>query len=323
MNHHVLTGLDGQNPLAFFAALGLLRVLDERLPDEQPRPRLHFVDDGRQTAHLTTHLTLEQVCGLVLEDAAGELGAHALALAYDEQGERAAPDSEGATCDLKPSPALARAFLQELASATADRRSADLGAAFFSELVQDNNDNTKPTALHFTAGQQKFLEMVRELRENLQRGHLEEALFGPWRSVDPLPSLSWDSTMARQYALRAVDPSSEKRGSVAGANWLAVIGLTFFPVAARRGRLFTTGVKGGWKDSTFRWPVWSVPCTRREAASLLRGDATSLAAHERAALGVSQVFECAIARSDQGGYGTFSPAAVVKAAPGPRERRRP
>jgi hypothetical protein len=309
MKDHVLTGLDGQNPLAFFAALGLLRVLDERLPAKHARPRLCFRDDGRQTAHLHTSLSFDDICGLVLEDAGGRYGALALALAYDKDGEMVAAEDEGAIADLKPPLGKAGDYLRGLLGM--DRRSLDLGASFLSDLVPDNNGNTKPTALHFTAGQQKFLEMVTQLRTSLQRAHLEEALLGPWRGADPLPSLSWDSTVARQYALRASDPSKEKRGSVAGANWLAVIGLSYFPVNARRGRLVTTGVVGGWKDSVFGWPVWSPACTRHEVSSLLRGDVTKLTRPEREALGVTQVFRSAITRSDQGGYGGFSPADVV------------
>ena len=225
------------------------------------------------------------------------------------EGARVPADSEKAIADLKPSLKTAREFLEGLPGM--DRRSADLGAAFFSELVPDNNGNTKPSALHFTAGQQKFLEMVGELRSSLQHGHLEEALLGPWRNQDALPSLTWDSTVARLYALRAVNPSSEKRGSVAGANWLAVIGLSYFPVNVRRGRLVTTGVTGGWKNGVFHWPVWSAPSTRLEVASLLRGDVTRLRRQEREALGVTQVFSSAITRSDQGGYGSFSPADVA------------
>ncbi|MEZ4362676.1 MAG: hypothetical protein R3B48_20965 [Kofleriaceae bacterium] len=311
MNDLPLTGLDGQNPLAFLAALGLLRVLDESIPAERPRPRLYFDEGGATTAHLVSELTVGELYELILKDAAGPRGEAALSLAYNKEGTRADARSEGAIADLKPPPSVARAFLLELAARGVDRRDADLGAAFFSELITDHNGNTKPTALHFTAGQQKFLEMVSELRRNLQQAHLEEALFGPWRGEDPLPSLSWDSTVARQYALRAVNPSSEKRGSVAGANWLAVIGLSYFEVNARGDRLVTAGVEGGWKSSVFRWPVWTPPCTRREISGLLRGAAHQLRAPQRAALGISQVFECAITRSDQGGYGGFSPAAPV------------
>jgi hypothetical protein len=308
-----LTGLDGQNPLGFFAALGVLRVLDERDGSAAARPRLSFGADGDCTARLTCELSGEALIEVLLDDAAGALGARALSLAYTKEGERVAPTHAHGIADLKPPPALAAALLRELAGREVDRRSADLGAAFFSELVQDNNGNSKPTALHFTAGQQKFLEMVAQLRGGLQAAHLQEALFGPWRRQDPLPSLSWDAMSSRQYALRAVNPSGDKRGSVAGANWLAVIGLSYFPVAPRGDKLLTAGVKGGWKDSVFRWPVWSPACTRREVASLLRGDVSRLGAHERSALGITQVFQCAITRSDQGGYGGFSPAEVVLA----------
>lgn len=311
MNDHVFTGLDGQNPLAFFAALGLLRVLDETRDAAEARPRLRFADSGTPTAHLTTPLSLDQLYQRVLTDARSKAGALALALAYDANGARIDPDAAGAIADLKPPPALAAEVLAELGGAKVDRRSADLGAAFFSELAQDNNGNTKPTALHFTAGQQRFLKMVRELREGLTREHLVEALLGPWRSADELPSLTWDSTMARVYALRATDPSKEKRGSVAGANWLGVVGLSFFPVSARHGKPVTTGVKGGWKDSALTWPLWSVPCTRPEVAALVRGEVALLKAAERAALGISQVLRSAITRADQGGNGAFSPAEVV------------
>lgn len=302
-----LHGLDGQNPLGFFASLGLLRVLDERTAASKPRPRLSFLDDGR-VARLHAAGSFSDLCGVVLEDAQGRYGSAALALAYDEEGELVEPSREDAIADLKPSPEAATEFFESLLHQ--DRRSQDLATAFFAEGVVDNNGNTKPTAFHFTAGQQKFLEMAGELRRSLQLHHVEEALQGPWRNLDPLPSLSWDSTVARQYALRAVNPSGEKRGSVAAANWLALIGLSFFPVQVRRGRLVTTGVKGGWKDSVFRWPVWSLPSTRYEVASLLRGDVASLTRLEREALGISQVFRSAISRSDQGGYGAFAPAAV-------------
>lgn len=311
-----LPGLDGQNPLGFFAALGLLRVLDERTPSSRPRPRLAFLDQGRR-AELRAALSFDELCGLVLEDAAGRYGSAALALAYDERGQLAEAGGEKVTADLKPPPETATAFLASLSRQ--DRRSQDLAMAFFAEEVVDNNGNTKPTAFHFTAGQQKFLEMVGDLRTGLQRGHVEEALRGPWRNQDALPSLSWDSTVARQYALRAVNPSSEKRGSVAAANWLAVIGLSFFPVSRRRGRLVTTGVVGGWKDSVFHWPVWSPPCTRLEVAGLLRADVAALGRREREALGITQIFRSAISRSDQGGYGSFSPAEVEL----PPAKRRP
>jgi hypothetical protein len=167
--------------------------------------------------------------------------------------------------------------------------------------------------------------MITELRSQISSSDLHEALIGPWRGISRLPSLSWDATAARHYALRADDPSKEKRGSVPGANWLGVLGLTFLPVFPHRRQLQTTGVRGGWKNSEFTWPVWKPPSIARVATSLLSLDISSLTAAQRDALGVTAVFSARIQRSDQGGYGSFSPARIVPAEMPARdswERRR-
>ncbi len=305
-----LTGLDAKNPLAFLAALGLLRVLDDHARSHgQERPRLSFVDCGQQMPILNSVPgSFDDVVGIILKDAARRVTDPVLQLAYDGTGKRIHASEPGATRDLKPQPFLARSVLD--VAAVADRSTADLAAAFFSELVQDNNGNTKPTAFHFTAGQQTFLKMVDELRRGIGEADLHEALIGPWTGLSTLPSLSWDSTAARHYALSAGNPSKEKRGSVPAANWLGVLGLSFFPVSVVRRRLETTRVKGLWKTSVFSWPLWSPPTSSRTTASLLRMDILRLSARDREALGVSQVFGARILRSDQGGYGSFSPASV-------------
>ncbi len=305
-----LPGLDAQNPLAFLAALGLLVVVDDHARRaERARPRLRFLDEGRQVPILTSDHDLDSLIGLVLEDAGEQASSPALGLAYDEDGNLVSSHAPGATRDLKPPPAAAREHL--LRCSRSDRRAADLAAAFFSELVRDGKGNTKPMSFHFTAGQQAFLEMVGLLREGIDRDDIREALEGPWQNSSTLPSLSWDASVSRLYALRASDPSKEKRGSVPGANWLAVQGLSFFPVAVLRNRLVTTGVEGGWKSSTFRWPVWGVPAGVYAIRSLLRADTRRWTERERAAVGISAVFSARILRSDQGGYGSFSPAEVV------------
>ena len=310
----MLTGLDAQNPLAFLAALGLLRVLDDHAARQAfERPRLSFIDEGRQTPKLLTALSMEEVVGVVLEDAAAQVVNPALRIAYNEAGSEVSPDASGATRDLKPSPTLARTILDR--GALADRRTADLIAGFFSELVQDNNGNTKPTALHFTAGQQSFLEMVDALGRGITAVDVNEALVGPWLNKSKLPSLSWDASVSRLYALRAADPSKEKRGSIACANWLGVQALAFFPVNVVGRKLATACVAGGWKDSSFTWPVWDAELLAPTVASLLRVDPRRSRSEERAAQGITAVFSSKILRSDQGGYGSFCPAEVVVPKP--------
>jgi hypothetical protein len=314
MRHLVLAGLEAHNPLGFLAALGLLRVLDyEAARAGREKPRLGFVDVGAFVAYLLTPHTLEEIIAIVLRDAAAQADNRALQFAYDADGMRVPPTGGGATLDLKPSPAGARELLDD--TATADPPTAALAAAWFSELVQDKTKGRiKPTAFHFTAGNQAFLKIVEAVRRGLTADQLREALVGPWLNSSQLPSLRWDVSVTRLYALRAEKPADDKQGSEPAANWLAVLGLAFFPVVAQRGRLVTTGVTGGWNDSAFTWPVWSPAAEVTAVASLLRIDAATWTQRERDAYGVETVLQSRIIRSDQGGYGSFAPSSVVSPA---------
>lgn len=169
--------------------------------------------------------------------------------------------------------------------------------------------------------------MVEALRVGIDGTALDEALIGPWRNTSKLPSLAWDSSASRPYALRASNPSGDKRGSVPAANWLAVHALGFFLVMPERHRgraaLRTTNVGLGWKGVPFTWPLWTDPAEASTVAALLRLDSSRRNQRERLALGISAVFRSRISRTDQGGYGSFAPAEVVPPfrATGPRFAR--
>ena len=298
MNEVVLTGIDGSNPLGFFAALGVLAVLTDR----GVAARLQWRDEGVWRPIFDGFDgELDAVVAWIDEDRASCIDEAAIRLEYD--GKR----------DLKPPPARFRRYLKDLRAEAEPgrRRGVDWASAFATDVVVDNNGNTKPTALHFTAGQQQFLKMVRDLAEGVTREDVEEALMGPWRYQRPLPVMGWDATMARDYALRASDPSGDKKLGVPGADWLAVRGLTFLPVAPVGRRVWTTGCVGGWKTGRFRWGLWTVPLGREVVRSTVQLDMEAMGAYEREARGIGTVFSCGIKRSDQGGYGTFVPATVV------------
>jgi hypothetical protein len=304
----LLTGLDGRNPLGFLAAIGLLRVLDDDARRRRAMtPTLSF-DPPTGLARIASELDTSEIVDLVLSDAAAQADNRALQFAYTKDGDEARPGTDNAVRDLKPPPALAAKLLGDVA--TAPERVSGLAAAWFSELVQDNNGNTKPTGFHFTAGQQTFLSMVEDLRTGISVEDVREALLGPWTNTSPLPSLSWDSTVTRLYALRASDPSGEKRGSVPAANWLGVIALEAFPVAPYGAELVSTGIQGRWKDSVFRWPLWSPGASFRAVSSLVRVDARKWTVTQRKELGITEVLGAKILRSDQGGYGSFTPSHV-------------
>lgn len=298
MHDLVLNGLDGSNPLAWLAAVGVVLVASEERDDV----RLRWEYGGRWRPVISGGPeTLESLVDLLERDLRNCASDPALALEYD--GKR----------DLKPPRGEFRTYLIALkqAAASGSRRSVDWAAAFATDVAIDNNGNTKPTALHFTAGQQQFLQMVHELIEGVTRDDLREAIEGPWTYSRPLPVLGWDATSTRDYALRASNPSTDKKLGVPGADWLAVRGLAMLSAVPRGIRVFTTGCEGGWKDGRFRWPVWTAPASVAVVRSLLRLETESLSPADRSARGVGAVFSSGIKRSDQGGYGSFEPSAHV------------
>jgi hypothetical protein len=298
MHDVTLSGLDGSNPLGFLAALGALAAVE----GGTSQPRLRWRYDGVWNPVLTSeHADVGSLADRLNRDRRGCVSDAALSLAYD--GKR----------DLKPSPPVFRAYLAGLCDAAgpADRRSVDWAAAFGTDVAVDNNGNTKPTALHFTAGQQQFLQMVEELVRKVTQEDIREAIEGPWKYEKPLPVMGWDATSSRDYALRASNPSLDKKLGVPGADWLAARGLAFLPCAPCDRRILTTGCAGGWKDGSFSWPLWTVALRGPVVRSLLRLDTQGMERTERSARGVGAVFRSGIRRSDQGGYGSFEPSSAA------------
>lgn len=307
MSEVVLTGLDGKNPLAFLAALGAFQVLTEhaRSRDEEV-PKLYWRVRGTTQPVLVGVSERAALIDILSQDAAALADEPALDLRYKKNGDGAEAH------DLKPPPGEFARHLRRLI-ARGERRGLDIAAALATDVALDNGGNTKPTALHFTAGQQQFLAMVDELRQGITSSDLDEALFGPWKYARSLPVLQWDNSQARDYALRATDPSKDKKLGVPGADWLAFRGLTFVRVAPVGDAIVTTGCAGGWKSGTFRWPIWSAPVTAPTVRGLLVSkELFDVDASVLRARGVAIVFESSIGRSDQGGYGSFAPARVAQ-----------
>jgi hypothetical protein len=309
----VLTGLDGSNPLGFLAALGVLNVLADRDGGSTLQWRL---GDWRPIVADATVLDADALVGLLRADLATWADDPCLELRYakgSKTSEKSALKSRQAW-DLKPPPSEFRAYLERMVETAGaeHRRSVDFAAAFATQTAQDNNGNTKPTALHFTAGQQQFLEMVVQLRDAVTEHDLREAVVGPWRYQRVLPVLGWDCTAARAWSLRADDPSKADKRGVPGADWLAFRGLSFIRVAPIARQIATTGCSGGWKSGRFQWPLWDRPLTRDTVQVTLQLEGLEgMREAERRARGLAAVFSAAIRRSDQGGYGSFAPSTAV------------
>lgn len=295
-----LPPLRGRNPRGFLAALGALDVATRRLPDL--RVTLAWTDGIEPVALLAGPRDLGHLVELCLADR--ERWADSPVLAWGPDGSPAA--------DLKVPPERVgdwfRAALQ-----TGDRCDSDLLAALVAEGPVSGKAESKPTQLHFTAGQQRFLDIARRLRLASTIEALEEALGGPWRFADPAPDLAWEAGAERLHAHRALAPTKEAstpRG-VPGADWLACLGLRFLPVIAQDERLRTTGCVGAWKRETFTWPLWTDSLPATVVAPLCGRDLTSLHPDDRTLMGVHRLLRARIRRSDQGGYGSFGAAEDV------------
>lgn len=297
-----LPALEGTNPLGFLAALGVVDVLTVT----DGRPTLRWTDELVPHAVISGSGDLESILDLLDRDRRK----------WNESILLSFPQSSPLP-DVKPDAKTLRMWLDAVSQRSDSRTDSDHLCAILAEDALDGNGKAKPTHLHFTAGQQQFLEMVRILVSEVDRERLKEAVCGPWRYDSPLPTLSWDARGERVYAVRGTNPSKEKRLGVPGADLLAFRGLAFYPVLRTvNGSLRTTACDSEWKRSAFRWPLWSVPCTRDVIRSLV-ADRTLVSPQSTArpedleARGIMWVLQAPIRRTDQGGYGSFGAPEVL------------
>ncbi len=325
-----LTGLDAQDPLAYLAALGCLAATSEHCRvNGLPVPRLHFELGGRLLPSLSGPFedpdALLDVLSADLEQVGGR-GSNPRDpfLDFSYPGKDKGQGKHERVRDLKPPTSVFREFAQtQIALAEhGSRRSVDWAAAVLTDVAVDNNGGGKPFALHFTAGQQRFLNVALELvdgagskatQRGVDRGDLRAAVFGPWPNDRELKVFSWSPTQDRAYALRALNPSTDKKLGTPGADWLALRGCVSISSAPVGDKIATGGVHGGWKTGSFSYPVWSSPLDEDALRSLLRHPAlrtTQDGALDRAARNTLprgvEILSCGISRSDQGGYGAFS-----------------
>lgn len=281
-NDILLPGLVGSHPLGAMAAFGLLRVCSE-IPD-LAGARLRWIWDQDWRAVLRAPQAVgreELIEQLVLRQKDRSLSV------FDWSD------------DIKVDPGMYREQILAhiINSSLCSRLEADYFAAYGSEMVIDKTSkgNVKPTAMHMTAGQQKFLKLIsKDLSKSMSKKTAEaydEALFGPWRREDNVNSFGWDPSAKRLHALRHRAPSSDVFHCVRAAIWLAVEALPLYPTAAISGRLQTTGFTAT-RPMIFSWPIWEPPIgldtlrtlimTSDSKASLLRRGVTSIYRSERA-----------------------------------------
>lgn len=184
---------------------------------------------------------------------------------------------------------------------------------------------SRSTIFDFTSGQKQFLKIARSVGAGLDEGKLSEALIGPWKWESTESTLGFESSGQRLGALRAIPPGDDTTRGVPGADWLAFLGLAYYPLslvpARDRPRVVTPACDPTWDRSAFRWPVWRNPLTHREIAAVVthpglvgsRVEERITSPEELAAMGVQSVWQCPIVHFGQG-YGAFGPPARIEKA---------
>ncbi len=304
MNEVHLTGLEGNNPLGFLAALGVQVAFQSDLE----QPRLWWSDDITPHAVVDGDFRIERIVEKALQAFAG--------LANSPSTTPKRPDGSPMPKGdaLKLASSDIRAYLRE---AQASNPCSALPFALIAEGSLDNQGVAKPSDLYFAAGQMKFLDIARKILAEVSREDLIAGLHGPWPYNSKLQSLKWDIGDDRVYALRSDNPSTRKKLTNPGPEALAILGLSLHPVFAGRGRTLTQGCSGkSWKESSYAWPLWSKPASPHAVKSLLAhaSHPNPLATNRHRwfrSWGVAKIFQSLIHRSDQGGYGTFGPPEVV------------
>lgn len=298
-----LEGLDGTNPLGFLAALGL---------------SVAFHHEGRTlrlwwSEGVTPHAIVDEGLGLdeIAEVALKCFAAWKASAAVNPRRSDGSPMPKGD--ELKLQSGDIRAYLEH---AMASRPGSALAAALVAEGSLDKQGGAaKPSDLYFAAGQMKFLDMARKVLAGASRDDVQRGLQGPWPYDSTLPSLGWDVVDDRIYALRASNPSPEKKLTNPGPEALALLGLSLHPVFAGQGRTLTQGFAGTWKAGRYCWPLWRHPAGHFGVRSLLAHAGDGRMGSRRRdwyrSWGVFAILGSAVQRSDQGGYGTFRPPEYV------------
>lgn len=306
---HVITlpGLDGANSLGFLAALGTVRTATLYWPQHQVQMAWSASDLGWQP-ELHLHPALEQE----------ELLAGLNEFLHQTDPLQWLADYDDLTIPLAT---FREAELAAAQTATAANRAAvDFLAALGSDVVEAQVNGKKngliaDTALRTMsgAGHQHFIGFMRQLTAVTEVKHLHAALFDTWTYVDPGPSLRWDPTDDRRYALRWRKPASDPLTTVRGANRLAIEALPMLPTMPVKTRLETTGFtqhKG--RGTRWSWPLWNTPIGLDEIRSLLSHPMLQSETPDRCsllAMGVMEIYRCQ--RITQGKYRNFTPAQPV------------
>lgn len=275
----ILSGLDGSNPMAFLAAMGLVQLQSER---GQPVNLFWQIHGGAWCPVLTADWLNGPDDLRMLFELWSERALPEVMQDFDEGHQNGEFVKGAGKLVSEPSVFHDRAlrYLQKHFKQQVDPNACDYIAGFGSEAVRKRIggkevDQIDHSQLYMTkgSGHQRMLELMRNVHEAITPEHYEQALFEPWTYKDPGrgATLRWDPADESQYALSWGNPSNNPGATMLGANDLAIAAMAMFPTAAVDERLQTTSfARFGRRGTFFTWPMWTRPLDRDAIVSLLQ-----------------------------------------------------
>lgn len=246
-----LQALDGRSPIAFMAALGVLRLLADEV-------RLGWVSEGgmwRPVIDLPPEAAGEDwLCRTVhARLTTGPWGGSwAPWLAWDGES----PPADIVVKDTADA-RVENERLYRFAHGALDRETERFVAAYGTWKAGELPEFL-PTGFRMrVAPKQQLLHMVRKGSQQLTEEHVKRALFTGWTYTDARAFYGWYPGQAVSHATSPVEPTLIDPMGELGAFLLAFHGLSFFPVLPARGGARTTAFHrnrdGEWR---FVWPLW-------------------------------------------------------------------
>lgn len=175
----------------------------------------------------------------------------------------------------------------------------EFAAAWGGETAPEENvkrELVRRTRFDFTAGQQSFIEMLRDAHRTTRAQDLDAALFSGWHYQTSASSMRWDPIdEKRQYAIQASDPTdatANPSSADPGANFLAIEALALFPFIPDRGAS-QAGFERDARSRSWTWVLWREPAT----LDVVRGLIATVSSKERNDADSSEPLVCARFRS--------------------------
>lgn len=331
----VLSGIDGNTPLGFMAALGLLQVLEAQGKSSQPQAgpatsvRLSWkqLDAWRPILHSAGDL--DDVVNIVMNDVVLWAESPLLNFRYVKL-EKQGPKTVGG---LKAPLAVVRAWQRGQRDSEREADAAFAAGLFCDAVVEESKkcatkeDHGKcgvaydpdvdlaqiveRTFFDFTSRNAQFLEQVQVIRSYLKPKILRAALergAPDYEAARSARALDWDPTSDTPGAIF----TGYQRGFLPAHEWLAFRSLGCFPLASIGRRVLLTACSGHRLDGQFTWPLWERPASLDAIRSLVGyPDLPKLKPDQRRALGVSTLLQARLTKKADGYTGTFAPARPV------------